>query len=277
MTHQEPTVFIKMIRLLLRPLIRMLLRHGVTYPMFIELVKAGYVEVAEQSGEANKSPTDSRISVQTGLNRKEVKRLRHQVDEASLALKFQQAGIGAQLMAQWLSDPQLIDEKGRPLPIDRLDKDNQTLSFERLVKSVTKDVHPRSILDDWLARGFAKLDSDDRVHLTQSAYVPSEDQSEKLYFAQKNLTAHLNAVAHNLESNPPMFERAVYHHKVPADALPQLDEWSRQASMTLLTEFNAKAQALAKQAGDSTETHHLQLGVYIYRSDLDEMQQESRS
>ena len=276
MTHHEPTVFIKMIRLVLRPLIRMLLRHGVTYPMFIELVKAGYVEVAEQSGEANKSPTDSRISVQTGLNRKEVKRLRHQVDEASLALKFQQAGVGAQLVAQWLSDPQLIDEQGRPLALDRVDKDNQTVSFERLVKSVTKDVHPRSILDDWLTRGFAELDSDDRVHLTQSAYVPSEDQNEQLYFAQKNLSAHLNTVAHNLESQPPMFERAVYHHKIPLEALAQLDEWSREASMRLLTEFNAKAQAFAKQSSASGETHQVQLGVYIYRSDLDEMQQESK-
>lgn len=272
MTHSESSIFIKMVLLVLRPLIRMLLKQGVAYPLFIELVKSSYVQVAEQSIGHAKTPTDSLISVQTGLNRKEVKRLRNLDNDPELSAKFKQAGIGAQIVSIWLSQPSLLDPKGQPKPLARVELESQIMSFEGLVRSVTKDVHPRSILDDWLARGFARLDENDQVHLTQTAYVPSEDQDEKLFFAQKNLTAHLNAVAHNLETDtdqPVMFERAVYYNKLSSESIQILDDWSRQASMKLLSDFNLKAQALAENEKPTDELHVAHLGVYLYRSDID--------
>lgn len=271
MIHSDSSTLVKMVALLLRPIIRMLLRHGVTYPVFMELVKSSYVQVAEQVPAGEKSVTDSRISVQTGLNRKEVKRLRGLKPEDGLSTKFQQAGLGAQLVSTWLSQPDWLDENAQPRPLARLEADDQEKSFESLVRSITKDVHPRSILDDWLVRGFAYLDQQDRVHLNQTAYVPTQDQNEQLFFAQKNLTAHLNAVAHNLEADPVMFERSVYYNKLSRESIESLNDWSQQASMKLLTEFNLKAQALAKTDSSSDELYTAHLGVYLYRSDIDDL------
>ncbi|MBE0494438.1 MAG: hypothetical protein IBX48_08860 [Thiomicrospira sp.] len=275
MTSSESSIFIKMVLLVLRPLIRMLLKQGMTYPAFIELVKASYVQVAEQNVAKAKVPTDSLISVQTGLNRKEVKRLRGINIDSELGAKFKQAGIGAQLVSSWLSQPALLDSNGQPKPLARVESADQNSSFEGLVRSVTKDVHPRSILDDWITRGFAQLDENDQVHLTQTAYVPSADQDEQLFFAQKNLSAHLNSVAHNLEAQPGqpvMFDRAVYYNTLSAESIEILHEWSRQASMKLLSDFNLKAQALAQDDQSEHTLFSAHLGVYLYRSDIDSIE-----
>ena len=61
----------------LRPLIRILLRNGVAFGVFAELAKWIYVDVAMQEHpiEGRKQST-SRVSILTGLSRKEVKRLK---------------------------------------------------------------------------------------------------------------------------------------------------------------------------------------------------------
>ncbi len=67
-------------RRILRPLTRLLLANGVTLPAIQEILKSVLIEVAEEDFPVKgKVTTDSRISVLTGVHRKDVKRLRHQV------------------------------------------------------------------------------------------------------------------------------------------------------------------------------------------------------
>ena len=56
---------------ILRPMARLLLRNGIPFAEFAELVKRAYVDAAMEdfSGE-RKKPTDSRAAVMTGLTRK---------------------------------------------------------------------------------------------------------------------------------------------------------------------------------------------------------------
>ena len=62
---------------LLRPLVRLLIRAGVTFPALSDLLRELYVNVAEHDfALADKEQTDSRISLLTGIHRKEVRRLR---------------------------------------------------------------------------------------------------------------------------------------------------------------------------------------------------------
>jgi len=268
-------VFIKLMRVVLRPLIKLLLRQGISYPFFSDLTKSLYVEVAAELTRDN--ATDSRISLLSGVNRKEVKRIRadelvnDQLSDDDTTHKLQQASIGAQLISSWLSHVDLLNESGHPLPLSRTSRDENIPSFDSLVRSVTKDVHPRSILDDWISRGLATLDAQDRVCLTQQAYVPSRDADEKLFFAQKNLGAHFDVVSHNLDpvTLRPMFERSVYYHNLPPEAVAELSLWAHQQSMQMLIELNKRAQALAiKDADGKVEPKTLHLGVYVYRSDL---------
>lgn len=279
----ESSVFIKLMRVVLRPLIKLLLRQGINYAFFNDLTKTLYVEVAAELARDNS--TDSRISLLSGINRKEVKRIRNalsddqgDVDDESTR-KLQQASIGAQLVSTWLSREDLLDTGGHPLALMRTSNDQSTGSFDELVRSVTKDVHPRSILDDLVSRGLAILDEQDRVCLTPRAYVASHDANEKLLLAQKSLGAHFDVVGHNLDPATlrPMFERSAYYDNLPSAAIAELSLWAHQQSMQMLIELNKRAQALAiKPTGEhatdrsdgQVDRKALHLGVYVYRSDL---------
>ena len=79
---QPPATLVNAIRKLLRPLVRLMLTFQITYPFVINLLKAIYVEVAEEEFKvAGKRPSDSRINLLTGVHRKDVKRLRTETDD----------------------------------------------------------------------------------------------------------------------------------------------------------------------------------------------------
>ncbi|HEY9148836.1 MAG TPA: DUF6502 family protein, partial [Gammaproteobacteria bacterium] len=61
---------------LLRPLVRILLRNGVSYGAFADWVKWVFVDVADKEfALPGRKQTVSRVSVITGLSRKEVSRV----------------------------------------------------------------------------------------------------------------------------------------------------------------------------------------------------------
>jgi hypothetical protein len=60
-------------RVLMKPLVRILVRHGVSYNEFHEILKNVFVEVAERDfGIPGRKPFQSRVAILTGMTRKEV-------------------------------------------------------------------------------------------------------------------------------------------------------------------------------------------------------------
>ena len=264
----QQTALFKAIKRILRPMVSLMLRQGITYTAFIDLLKATYVEVADQEFEIKgKRQTDSRISVLTGVHRKEVKRIR-EMEEVPLEPKERKASLSAQLMSFWLGNPQCIDENGKPLALPRV-SEGKEISFDSMVKEVTKDVHPRSLLDEWLNQGVVKLDMDGLVMLQESGYVPDADYEEKLYFAGKNIGDHLAVVKHNLAGEVmPMLDRAVYYDDLSEESVKTLETFSRRASIELLTEVNqiaGRLHAQDKQNGIEGNSHSMHFGSYFYR------------
>ena len=158
------------LRRLLRPLVKLLTAQGLTYPMLADLLKQIYVDVAVREfalGEA--APTDSRVSLLTGVHRKDVKRLRGApvTDEAMPAA----VALGAQLAAAWTTRRELRDRNGRPRPLPRLASQGGGRSFEALVASISKDIRARPLLDEWLRVGAVELDYLDRVVLRAATFV----------------------------------------------------------------------------------------------------------
>ncbi|MDP1635270.1 MAG: DUF6502 family protein, partial [Gallionellaceae bacterium] len=75
---QTPSApLISAVRHLLRPLVKLLLTHSITFPFLSDLLKSIYVEVATEEFRLQDKPqTDSRISLLSGVHRKDVKNLR---------------------------------------------------------------------------------------------------------------------------------------------------------------------------------------------------------
>ncbi len=264
--NKKELLFAKALVLILKPLVKILISHNITYVGVQSLLKRAYVQVAEADfGLPNKKQTDSRISLLTGIHRGDVKRIRQASDEQPFE-KEMKASLGAQLMAVWLSHPHYSDEDGNPLPLFKTEQDGVP-SFENLVLSVSKDKHPRSVLDDWLAQGIVCITDDGQIQLREKGYVPEDDFEEKLFFAGKNISNHLAVVASNLEKkSPPMFDRAIYYRELSEDSVVQLERIAKQKMMAVLIEMNQLASELQvqdeKQNKPSGQIH---LGAYFYK------------
>ncbi|TDX60928.1 hypothetical protein EDE12_11742 [Methylosinus sp. sav-2] len=250
---------------LLRPLVRLLIRYGATFPALCDLLRELYVNVAVHDfALPDKEQTDSRISLLTGIHRKEVRRLR----EAGAPVRTVPASVSrtSQIVALWLGDRRFTDRKGAPAPLRRAGSQGRGPTFESLVEEVTRDVRPRAVLDEWLDRKIASLDADGRVVLGEAAIAPNKGDERQLYYFGRNLHDHIAAAAANIIQEPaPFMERAVHYEGLSEDGARRLEALSRELAMEGLIAANREAQTLQRSGEEGG--WRWTFGVYVYRED----------
>ena len=262
MTQAIPDSLLKALKRALRPLVRLALAKGVGFPQLAELMKELYVDVAARDFPVpGKAQTDSRLSLLTGIHRKDIKRLRElPADEERLP---ESIGLGMRLVNAWNSPP-FADADGQPKPLARLASRGGDLSFDALVASVSKDIRARAVLDEWLRLGVVAVDEAQNVILASDAFVPHQGFAEKAFYFGHNLHDHVAAAASNLAGDrPPFLERSVHYAKVPADLVAALGKDAETGGMRLLKSLNRKVQqAPATEAGAPLQ--RFTFGVYFY-------------
>lgn len=260
-----PVPIVAALRRVLRPLIRLMLSHGIRFQTFCDLVKSTYIQVAEEEFRLdNKEQTDSRISLLTGVHRRDVKRLRNEsLTVSSLSL---QASMSAQLLAMWSGHPEYLDSQGVPLPLPRLASKGGERSFEALVQSISKDFRARVVLDEWLRQGIATLDAQDNVHLAADAFVSPQGFEEKAFYFGQNIHDHLAATVHNLSgATPPYLERCVYYDKLTAESIKEYERFAKSAGMRAVHTVNRHAIELQKRdEGKIDAIYRTNFGIYNF-------------
>jgi hypothetical protein len=248
----------------LEPLSRLLLDHGVGLPIMVERLKSAYVRVADaQFGDRAGGLSDSRVSVLTGVHRKDVRRLRRALPADGSPPRT--VSVGGQIIVKWTGRPEYLDARKRPLPLPRLRRDGRARSFEALAESVSKDVGPRAILDELVRLGVVSIDADDCVRLNRGAFVPQEGFQEKAYYLAKNIHDHLAAAAHNLRGDsPPHLERSVHYVRLSEASVEHLRRLAERAGMRTLSEMNRTAQALKTRDTRGRGDKRMTFGVYFY-------------
>ena len=252
------------LRRLLRPLVKTLISHGVVFPAVVELLRELYVDVAKNNFLVEgKEQTLSRMSLMTGVTRREVRRLIEQpkVDDVSPHA----LSLGARIMTHWLGNETYLDAKGNPLPLPLTAPADQP-SLEQLVSSVSKDVRARAVLDEWLRLGIVDV-SGYVVRLKKSAFISEEGYEEKAYYFGRNLRDHIAAGAHNLESkDPPFFDRAVYYDCLSLSSLDELRQYVHENGTEFTLRLNRKARQLADKDAATGEnlSGRMTLGIYYF-------------
>ena len=257
-------VFVTALRKVLRPLVHLMLARGITFGYLSELLKSLMVEVAVKDFQLTaKETTDSRVSLLTGVHRKDVFRLRHAVPAEGENMPAV-VPLGAQLVAQWQGQPAYLDEHGQPLPLPRYASEGGAQSFEGLVAGVNSDIRSRAVLDEWLRLGVVQLDAERRVCLNTQAFVPAKGFDEKAFYFGHNLHDHAAAAAHNLTG-------------LDAVAIKRLSEQAQKLGMQALLAVNKTAiDAVEKGAATdppaptgppdapSAPTQRMTFGIYFY-------------
>ncbi len=252
----------------------MMLHYSVQYPYLADLLKITYVEEATRMPVPGKEQTDSRVSMLTGIHRMDVKRLRTELVTGKDAPP-PNVSLGAQAVMRWTTNPEYLDGKGRPMPLPRLSSKGGGKSFEALVQSISKDIRPRVVLDEWLRLGIARVDELDRVILVTDSFVPSHGLDEKLFYLGKNVHDHLSACEHNLtrSENHPLLERSIYFDHLSEESADTLKSYARQLSSQAMQAFGQKAMELQEKDSKNSEANNrVTYGLYCYSSNEENKQ-----
>ena len=246
---------------------RLLLHYQITFPMLSRWLKAVYVDVAEREYRVDGKPqSDSRITLLTGIHRKEVKRLRG--GGKTVEAVPENVSLGASLVAIWVGDPRYCDEKGQPRPLARHPREGAGVSFESLVREKSKDIRPRVVLDEWLRLGVCRIDARDRVHLNTAAFVPDGGFDEKAFYFGRNVHDHIATCLHNLAGeDAPFLDRSVYYDGLTETDVEKLADYARQLGMEALLKLNQRALELHQASeGKPDADRRMTFGTYFYSS-----------
>ncbi len=213
---------------LLRPLARLAIAKGVRFTDMAEHLKRAYVEAAVIETKP-KAPM-SRISVMTGLQRRDIARLL-----AAPAPPAPRPDALAKLVAQWLAR-----FEGAPLP------HHGAASFDTLAREIRRDVHPRSLLDELVSAGTVEVAAG-KVRLLKTAHVPLQGSEAQIDYLGKNVGDHLAVAVGNVLGDPPAFERAVHYNGLSAEAVQELEALWQAEMERVLQRLNARALALQDQ------------------------------
>ena len=256
---------------LLRPLVRILLRYGVSFGDFAETARWVYVDVADKdfSIEGRKQSV-SRISVITGLNRKDVTRLKQiNIDQdQDPSSGFNRAG---RVISGWVRDRTYNDKDGSPavLPLE-----GEGQSFTALVKQYSGDMPVRAVLDELLRIEAVRRNDDGTVSLLVKAYIPKNIDTEKIFILGDDGADLISTIDHNLDAQnrPPFFQRKVVYDNVPVESIENfrtISGVSGQQLLEKLDELLAPNDRDINPAVKGSGRMRVGMGIYYFEEDLD--------
>ena len=235
---------------------RLTVARGILFPDLIERLKLHYIDAAKEMAEGK--ITDSRLSVLTGLQRRDIVRLR------DMPPKGERSNHLARLVALWQTDPTYAAfGTTKDLP-----KNGPAPSFEDLAWIVRRDVHPRTMLDALTATGTVCASEDGHsVRLIKTSYQPLAGSEDQLGYLARNFGDHLDAATENvLGHTPPHFERAVHYTELSLAQIAEIKLDYEAGQMALFQDLSKKAATMKKEAPEGANMR-FRAGGYFYQAE----------
>jgi len=225
---------------MLRAVVRHLIAQGITHPALTQMLRAIYLEVAEaEFALAFKRQTDSRLSLLTGLNRKEISRLRRVRQPAHAPIVVEDTLI-THVIGRWMAGPPYADADGTPRRLPYESTRASVASFARLVRDLSVDIPVRSVLDELLRVGVVALLPQGDVELRREAHIPSEDAAAKLTFLGTDPAELFDTIMHNIEHpDAPRLQRKVVYDNISAATLAELRSAAQRTGEAFIRRANA--------------------------------------
>lgn len=252
----------------LRPLVRMLVRSGISYRQFDEIAKSAFVGESLNGGDHSKKRTNvSRIAVRTGLSRKEIARIRNLLDESGGSLiagegAKSHSSLAARVLQIWHTDPRFADSSGRPRALTFTDDPR---SFSELVRLVGGDVPAGAVRAELLAADAAAEDVDGTLRALKRHFIPGDLDEDMVVGFSQIVTPLLEALAHNCQ-NPKedaFFQRVAYSDSMAFGMLPKLRKFAFEHASAFVHKVDDWLGA-NEDGGNSSSTRQPRVGVGVF-------------
>jgi hypothetical protein len=256
---------------LLRPLVRLLLRNGVPYRTFSDIAKRVYVNVAtEEFGIPGRKQSKSRVSVLTGLSRKEVLRVGRlpAPDDLGAVERYNRA---ARVVSGWVRDTRFHREPGQPM---HLPFDEGAACFRELVKKYSGDAPARAVLDELMRVGTVERTQDGKLRLLERSYVPKAGEIDKIGILGVDASDLIATIDHNIQrADAPYFQRKVCYDNLPGEVVGDLKRLASARSQELLELLDGWLSARDRDVNPlvpGTGRKRAGVGIYYFEEDSGE-------
>ena len=182
--------------LVMRPIVRILLRYGIGYREFVEVVKTAFVDVASSDFGLRGRPTNiSRVAVMTGLTRKEVKRLRDKLSSGDTIIAVKTTPL-ADVLHHWHAHAEFTTADGSPA---RLPFGGDEGSFTSLVRAYGGDVPAGAMRTEMRRVGVIQETDDGYLEVLNRTFKPESDHEGLIAVLVHGAYALLSNIAHNTD------------------------------------------------------------------------------
>lgn len=254
-------------RSLMRPVAHLMLRSGISWKELAEALKLAYVESAvEHFGKYGRPANSSRVSILTGLGRKEVKRLRDLLEGPQSAgfEELDRINRATRVLSAWHQDADFVTATGKP----RLLRYSGPRGFEALVKRHAPDIPPTAMLKELQnVRAIDTTPQNKLRALARSFILPGLEPEAMARFG--SVLADVGAtIAHNLVAThkPVRFERRTTNLGVKRASRAAFQRLVDARGMALLEDLDR--WLTDHEAADADEKpSRLGLGIYLIMDD----------
>jgi hypothetical protein len=241
------------------PLARWLLRSGVSYPAFAEMLKPVFLDAARAELEqSDTAATQSALSMLSGVHRKDVRTFEASPAPLHPALR---PSLPSQVFTKWLSDARYRGADGQPRALPR---SGTGRTFETLCRTLSSDVHPRTVLDELVRLGLVSVD-DARVSVLATSFLPAAQLDEVTALVSANVADHIAAAVSNLTTNAPRsLEQSVFADGLTAESVAVLHHTARELWKTAFETIVTQAQQRVELDDEPVDGMRMRFGVYFF-------------
>jgi len=247
---------------LLAPIAKLCIAKGLPIQAVEELIRNAFVQAARNACDGVKPDRAvSRISTMTGLTRREVGRLVNSPHAALPATRSHASDI----LTRWITRPEFANEQGQPRPLPR---SGEGASFESLAWSVTRDVHPRTLLAEMERLELVEFGPENEtVALRAHAFVPRADWQRMVGFLGENVGDHLHAAVVNvLGTGTEHFEQSLLADELSEESLGQVRKMISQQWTGMMASMGPQLEALMAEdrSAGRPQNQSVRIGFYSW-------------
>jgi hypothetical protein len=254
------------------PLVRILLRNGISFREFAEVLKDVFVAVcARDLVIPGRRLTLSRIAIVTGLTRKEVSTIVRDDEMRRKALETN-ANRAARILETWHSDTRFLGPYGFPRDL-LIDGEDPGGTFADLVRENSGDMPVRAMLDELVRVGAARvLEGGEVIRVLKRTYIPTEMTPEMIQIFSQAVRRYIETVDYNLslqDTKSRRFDRVVYPDPgLRVIDIPAFQQEVREYLETVVAEIDYKTSQYQRlDDPDSEKTTSVGVGIYFYQDE----------
>jgi len=248
----------------LEPVVLLLLKSGIGWKDFSNLAKEKFVTVATESFGIRGRPTNlSRVAILSGLDRREVARVRRKAREPRTTWRGYMSKP-TQLLHAWYHDPRYLDQSGKPRDLEIEEAEG---SFTELVQRNAPGIPVVAMIKELRTAGAIAEVPGKRLRALKRSYVPRELNENLVRLWGSVLQDVATTLEHNLfrdEAGPARFDRRAISLRVDPKSVPQFQELLEREAQAFLERIDEWITAHELDSSIHDRGGGIRLGVGVY-------------